>query len=229
MNLQALLEHVGEQRFESASRWAWRTAAGTGASRQGAEHWPDDLAQVPHELEQLVWRRDDATWAERVGLAFALYRKMPCYTNLMYARHHVSKWDAEASERFWGEYRRLIGDDDDRLADPVAYSLWCDYFEDTATVERAWHEIARPAALTDRGLERVLDMAGPVPFGLKAPLYERFVADRRWHQAIFRSLLHSGFEYYGDLDGEAARRLLSRLDLPQTTEGLAELKQKLGL
>jgi hypothetical protein len=68
-----------------------------------------------------------------------------------------------------------------------------------------------------------------VPFSRKAPLYERLAADKRWHPFIFRSLLHSAFDVYGDLDKKAARRLLAQLSLARETAGLDELKQKLDL
>jgi hypothetical protein len=231
MRLQELIDHVGEPLFEQARRWAWETAAGTGTSRDATREnqWPADVADVPHELEDLVWSRGDAPWVDRVALAFELYREMPCYANLMYVQHHLSEWDEDATRLFWNEYRSLVSDPDGRLADPIAYSLWCDYFEDTTTVKAAWQEIARPDELSELGLERVLDVAGPVPFHLKVALYMQLVVDKRWHLPIFRSLLHSGFDVCGDLDADAARDLLARLDLPAGTEGLDDLKLKLQL
>jgi hypothetical protein len=154
MRLQDLIDHVGEPMFEEARRWAWQTAAGTGI---GVSPWPNKVNDVPHELEDLIWLRGDGTWLERVALAFELYRTMPCYANLMYIQHHHNDWNDDARRLFWNEYRSLVGDPDDRLADPVAYSLWCDYFEDPEIVEEAWQEIARRAELSERGLQRVLD------------------------------------------------------------------------
>lgn len=226
--LWPLADHVGGLLFEDACRWAWRTAAGTGKSGAAVERWPDRVADVPHELGELVWWRGTAPWSERVALALALYRQMPCYANTTDA-HSLAEWDGETRRGFWAEYRRLISDEDDRLADPITYALWCGYFEDSATVEEAWCELAQPALLTTRGLERLLDRAGPVPYRLKAPLYEQLVADRRWHTAIFRSLLYSGFDFFGDLDPKAARLLLGRLELADTTEGLTALKRKLRM
>ena len=46
--------------------------------------------------------------------------------------------------------------------------------------------------------------------------------------AIFRSLLGSAFDVYGDVDRDVARRVLARLDLPKSTNDLTELKRKLG-
>lgn len=225
--LHELVEAVGEDRFARACEWAWATAAGTGRSStyDADSKWPTEVTDVPHELEDLVW--DQGSWTERLELAFALYREMPCYATLMYMRHHFSEWDDEAMKRFWDEYRSLLSQDDDRLADPVSYSLWCNYFEDPASVEAAWSALTPPGPLFERGMQRVLEVSGPVPYELKAPLYDRLVGDRRWHPFIFRSLMASAFDAFGQIDAKAARKVLARLSLARTTPGLEELTQKL--
>ena len=159
--------------------------------------------------------------------AFDVYREMPCYATLMYMRHYFFEWDEDARRRFWEEYRSLLSDDDDRLADPIAYSLWCDYFEDPASVEEAWTAVASPGAVSELGLRRVLDVSGPVPYHLKVPIYERLIGSKHWHPFIFRSLLDSAFDVYGQIDAKAARKLLDKLSLSKATEGLNELREKL--
>jgi hypothetical protein len=227
--LRDLIARVGEERFRRACEWAWATAAGTGRSRgddRGAG-WPNDIPDVPHDLSDPIWEGGEESWIERVALAFELYREMPCYATLMYMRHSFFEWDEVARQRFWDEYRSLLSDDDDRLADPISYSLWCDYFEDPASVEEAWTAVASPGAVSERGLERLLDVSGPVPYELKAPVYERLVGSTHWHPFIFRSLLYSAFDFYGQIDAKTARQLLGRLSLPEPTEGLDELREKL--
>ena len=233
MELRDLIDHVGEERFAAAREWAWGTAATTG---QGGQVEPASTGvrplykpqDVPHDLEDLVWTAGEASWVDRVALAFELYRQMPCYATLMYTTGYYPQWDRQARQLFWNEYRTLISDPDDRLAEPVAYSLWCDYFENPETVHKAWSEIARPDVLTERGLERVLDVSGPVPFRLKRALYDELVADERWHPFIFRSLLHSAFDVFGDVEIEAGRRLLAQLSVPEDAPGLRELRDKLA-
>lgn len=228
-DIRDLIASVGEERFRRACEWAWATAAGTG--RSGEEdldaRWPRDVVDVPHDLADAVWEEGEASWMERVALAFELYREVPCYATLMYMRHYFSDWDPAARRRFWDEYRALLSDEDDRLADPIAYSVWCDYFEDPASVEEAWTAVASPGAVSERGLRRVLDVSGPVPYDLKVPVYERLVGSTHWHPFIFRSLLYSAFDVYGQIDARAARKLLDKLSLSKTTEGLEELRQKL--
>lgn len=189
--------------------------------------WPPFVTDVPHDLAAPLWDQGDSASLERVRLFWALYRELPCYAHFMYAKSHLGAWDGETRPAFWHEYRAVVSDPDERLADPATYALWCDYFEDLDTVAEAWTEIAQPDALSERGLQRLLAIAGPVPFDLKQSLYERLAEDQRWHVQIFRSLSHSAFDYYGDLDAGAARGLLRRLDLPPDTEGLREMQQRL--
>lgn len=225
--IDKLVAAVGEDRFARACEWAWATAAGTGRSSEDDTdtRWPRDVTDVPHELEDLVW--DEGPWTERLELAFELYREMPCYATLMYTRHHFPDWDDDAMKRFWDEYRSLLSHDDDRLADPVSYSLWCNYFEDPDSVEAAWSALTSPGRLFERGMQRVLEVSGPVPYELKAPVYDRLVKDRSWHPFIFRSLLASAFDVFGKIDAKAARKVLARLSLARTTPGLVELTQEL--
>ena len=156
--MDGLIAAVGEERFRDAQEWAWATAAGTGRSLRssGDDEWPAGIVDVPHDLSDLIWDKSEEPWLARLELAFELYRQMPCYATLMYMPH--KEWDDEAKGRFWDEYRSLLSDDDDRLADPVAYSLWCDYFEDPDTVEEAWLALASPGSVSDRGLERMLEV-----------------------------------------------------------------------
>jgi hypothetical protein len=62
---------------------------------------------------------------------------------------------------------------------------------------------------------------------LKVPIYERLVESTHWHPFIFRSLLYSAFDVYGQIDAKVARMLLENLSLSKTTEGLYELREKL--
>ncbi len=220
---------VGEARFSDACEWAWKTAAGTGLRSQGRVEWPDGLNEVPHDAEEMVWTGERPALDE-AALAFALYRRMPCYANLMYIRAALSDGSRgePAKAFFWREYRDLVSDPDDRLADPVAYSLWCDYYENPDEVREAWTETAFHPKTSQRGLERILNHSGPVPFPFKASLYEQLIAEPRWHPFIFTSLFNSRFDYFGKIDIEAARHFLSRLQLPADTERLADLTQELA-
>jgi hypothetical protein len=169
-----LLEQVGAERYAAAREQAWRTAAGTGRS-QGPRSIPafaagdEQLGAVVSELADVTWYAHDRPDPERLGLSLALYREMPSYAVLMYGTGPYREFDGETRKRFWEAYRALLADADDRLADPISYSLWCDYFEDAEIVQDAWNGI-NPDTLAPRGLRRLLEVAGPVPWARKAPV-----------------------------------------------------------
>ena len=109
-----------------------------------------------------------------------LYREMPCYAIPFEIGLNRDELVSRADKDFLGdEYRRLICEDDDRLADPVCYWLWCHDFEDAEAVSDLWARLSAPGALTTRGQERLLGMSGTVPWDLKAALYERLIADSK--------------------------------------------------
>jgi hypothetical protein len=218
--LRRLIGRLGPEAYEAARVHAWQSAAatGTGAGREPAD-------EVLHELAGLI-ADVGLSDRQRVGLFVFLYREMPSYVVLMYTGHVYPDLGPEARAAFWAAYRALLEEDDDRLAAPVAYSLWCNYFEDDATVDEAWGVLTEPP-LGRRATERLLEAAGPVPWRLKAPLYERLLPDPSWHPHLFQSLRWSHHDVYGQIDPGPALRLLNRLRLPGTTEGLSELRQAL--
>lgn len=189
--------------------------------------WPDDLADVPHEIDELLWYEGDAPADRRMAVALELYRAMPCYANLMGLKLVFDDLPQDVRERMWAEFRTLLAQPDERLAEPLAYSLFVDFYEDPATVDEAWAETGAADPREPRRLERVLESSGPVPFTLKERLYERLVDDPRWHPHLFRSLLRSAIDTYGDLDERKARNWLQRLDLAPDTPGLDALRAAL--
>ena len=227
MDVEPLIDAVGHDRFRSACEWAWRTAARTGEQLE-VEAWPDDLAQVPHELSDL-WDDLDVPLIERLHAAQELYRQMPCSGLLMYSKHAFSEFGADEFDAFWSDYRSFLEHDDDRLADPVAYSLWVDFFEDPEVVEQAWRESTNylEADGANRRIERVLRCSGPVPYRIKIDMYHRLALDHRWHDHIARGLVGSAFDTYGDIDPFAASSLLARLDVSDDLPGLIQLRRLL--
>ncbi|HEX2084285.1 MAG TPA: hypothetical protein VHF89_01270 [Solirubrobacteraceae bacterium] len=191
--------------------------------------WPDDLGDVPHEIDDLLWYEGDAPAQERMAVALELYRAMPCYANLMGIKLVYDDLPRDVRDTLWAEVRAHLAQPDDRLAEPVAYSLFVDFYEDPSTVHEAWAQTATTEPLEPRRIERVLDSSGPVPFALKEPLYAQLANEPRWHPHIFRSLVRSALDVYGDLDEERARGWLARLDLPPDTPGLDPLRAALKL
>jgi len=230
MNRRLLLDHVGENLYLRACEWAWATAAGTGKSIALGDRdasWPEEVVMIPHDLDEVLWSAGDALVAERLELALALYREMPCYATLMFLKDKFAGFGPPERERLWREYGGLLDQGDERLADPVSYSLWVDFFEDGGTVKEAWNALAEDPGATERRLDRILDTAGPVPWDLKARVYHRLLPQPRWHPAILKSLVHSKHDVFGEIDRAAARRILNRLEVSPRTEQLSELREAL--
>ena len=220
MDVEDLRRAIGPDRFDQACLQRRKSEDLLG-SRE------DPAADVPHELSDPMWFEGTLAAAERIDLLFAVYERMPGYALLMYTTGPFEDFTAQEKERFWAGYRALLEHPDPRLAEPVAYSLWVDYYESPATVAEAWRETSGQAGAWERRLERVLPAAGPVPYKLKAPLYDRLIADRRWHRPILDSLFNSTHDVYGKIDAANALQLLGRLELAAGTDGLKELEREL--
>ena len=207
---------VGQERYRDACAWAWR----------GAKTWPDDLGFVPHELSEL-WQLDELPLARRLDLALALYRAMPCYANTMYIKSFHGDFGPEERQMLWEAFRAALASVDEPLADPVAYVLLVDFFEDHASAGEAWHETTRQdVAPSARRLERVLAVAGPVPWAVKAPLLETLLGSLEWHRGVLRALESSAFSVCGEIEPRTARAWLDRLRLPPAE--LAGVRERLS-
>jgi len=231
--VRALAAQVGEERYQRAREEAWRTAGeifhldrgGQPATQTDADD--DAVELVPHELADWIWYDANLTVRERLDFALTLYRDMPSYANLMYVSMFFPKFETHVRTVFWDAYRALLGDADDRLANPVAYSLWVDYFEDAERAAEAWDEMTRSQP-SERSLKRLVPASGPVPYELKAPLYQQLALDQQSHEILFRGLFASQFDIYGKIDVVDATQLLYRVDLAPETQGLHELRVSLA-
>lgn len=221
-----LVGKVGPERYRAACERAWQTAAGTGRCG-GQRSWPGDLQAVPPEFAD-AWWDGGAPIGERLAAALRLYAEMPCYANTIALHGFYGEFGAAQRAALWEAYRAWLAGDDDRLADPVAHSLWIDFFEDAATVDEAWREVTRTDVVPwERRVERVLAVAGPVPWRAKAPLLDELAGDPRMQRAVFGALAGAAFDLLGDL-GPGASALLARLELPADTPDLAVLRARLA-
>ena len=189
----------------------------------GSRTFPGFNSSVPHQLSDLIWNNAYSS-SERLHLFFVMYAEMPCYGLLMYLNMNFGDFTDEAKAMLWAWMRETLASDDAALAPPLAYSLWCDFLEDPQTVEETWNALVHPLP-ADKTLQQILLHSGPVPYALKQELYDRLIRDEKWHSYIYRSLLHSNCDVYGDLDKEAARRILGRLRLSKETEYLEEFRE----
>ena len=216
MTLQDIIERVGEEEFLTACEEARQAAPTTG---HGASGFNSDL---PHDVSEWIWD-SDLSPLDKLALVFGVYEQMPCYSFFFCVIVHAYRGLSE-DERLvlWQYYARYLSSEDAALAEPAAYSLWCDVFESPARVQEAWNALVLNTN-NERLLRRVLIASGPVPFALKEALYSRLLPDRKWHPFIFRSLLHSRHDMYGDFDAGRARDVFQKLDLPPDTEHLDDL------
>jgi hypothetical protein len=226
MLFDELVATVGPQRFRAACEHAWQTAAGIGRCG-GQRSFAGDLQAVPREFADAWWDGDVAL-GERLDAALQLYAQMPCYANTIALHGFYGEFDAHQRDVLWDACRAWLAGADDRLADPIAHSLWVDFFEDAATVQDAWREVTRTdVAPWERRLARVLQVAGPVPWHVKAPVLEELSNDPRMHVAVFSALAGSAFDLLGELGADAGA-LLERLALPADTPDLAALRARLA-
>ncbi len=223
MNRSEIVNSIEEKRFVDACTKARDAACdpnfGSGQSQVKFN------SNVPHEISDLVWA-SQIPCQDKLDLIFQFYDEMPCYALLMYLKSYFDELSAQDRVVFWAWVRVQLASDDPAVGPPVAYALWCDFFEDPQTVEEAWGELVAPLP-SDEALQTILIHSGPVPFYLKKQIYSLLIGDSKWHYYIYRSLLHSQFDIYGKLEKQEAREFLARLDLPSDTEHLGKLKMKL--
>jgi hypothetical protein len=224
MDLSALRDEVGPERFDAACDWAWRTAPDHVHPRLD---WPDDLGWVPHDLDSLIWDAQLPA-AQRLPTALALYRRMPCYWNAVTPYNHLRDLSAAELDAYWAEARALLDGEDDALADPLAYTLWCEWFENQETCADAWERLTDVEA-PPRRLHRVLAVSGPVPHALKRDLLWWFTGEGPdGHRAVAEALVHGAFDYYGRLDVPDATALLRVLEGVDDVRGIDELRDRVA-
>jgi len=168
MTRSELIDLVGRERYLAACAAARADAARPDYGRGAGA----DVA-LPHEIEEHIWWEPEP-WREKIALLFALYDEMPSYGHLMYAEHHYREFGAEDRAAWWQAVRARLGSEDAALRQPLQYALWCGFFEDAELVGKAWAALTGPDA-APAVLQAALRASGPVPWPLKAALYERLL------------------------------------------------------
>jgi hypothetical protein len=229
MDRNEIIRTLGEGRFKKACATARKKALDPhyGRSEQEDAFDPEDCLEpdVAHQIVDLI-EHDPQPLASKLALALQLYDEMPCYALIFYVKCCVVELSQDDRTAFWTWVRARLESADPTLPPPLAYSLWCDYFEDGQIVEEAWTSLVSPLP-SEQALQTLLVHSGPVPFALKKKVYALLIGTPRWHYYVFRSLLHSQFDVFGSIEPQEAWSLLEKLDLPEETESLGELKEKL--
>ncbi|MGQ4354899.1 hypothetical protein [Streptomyces drozdowiczii] len=224
---------------EEAAR-QWLADQGVSQVRDGwvSDEKPDALLtanQVAHSWAGDVFAEDlDA--ADQLRLAFGLLDLLDEYWVTCEIR--FANEDEEGplpADVLWDGYRQRL--EADRDVEAVTYSLWVDWFEDHTTSATAFAEtlgndidrvVAEASEAPLRRARRVLECSGPVRWTVKELTYRTAMRLPALHTAVFRGLLTSFHDVYGDLEPAAALALLDRLDLPADTRHLAELHHVLA-
>lgn len=226
--------------MEDARRWL----AEHGVVQVGADEWADGEApdgrltanEVAHSWAGDVFADERLDMAKQVRLAFGLLDLLEDYWVTCEIRFaHLGPDGPLPTQVLWDGYRRRL--ESPRAADAVTYSLWVDWFEDPNTAETAFAEVlgqdvrrlvtGAPTPLLRRA-RRVLECSGPVLWRTKQPAYRAAARCPALYEALFKGLLSSYHDLYGDLEPDAALELLAALDLPANTKHLGELRTVLA-
>jgi hypothetical protein len=191
--------------------------------------------QLPSKTWTLLDEISDKVWyskmevADKISLGFQLYEKFPSYYHFLVPFYHgVRNKEISLTDHkkiIWEHFVKYLASEA-FYADPVSYVLWVEFFEDTTTVRDTWQGLLNTGH-NKKLLLAMLEIAGPVPFDLKEHCYKLLITDKGSHEAIFNSLLHSAFEYYGNIDNRKASIILARLNVDTKTENYKLLKDKL--
>jgi hypothetical protein len=211
--IDTLVALVGVEAFDAACEQAMSVPNETIAS------------DVPHDLSDRLWFEGEEPPDERLATAVELYWRMPCYANLMYWPY--GEFDQPTRAQMWDAFREFLADPRDAVAEPAAYRLWVDYFEDITTVDRAWREVSGPQEPRRPRLVRVVAASGPVPWTLKESLYEQLAAEGGWDEPLVAGLYGSCIDIYGSLERTPALRILRRLRAPEDSQVYAILARAL--
>jgi hypothetical protein len=223
-----------------AGRWL----ADRGVTQVGDGEWSDSAIpgrrlsanEIAHSWVGQVFSDEDLNPSGQLRLAFGLLDLLDDYWVTCEIRFVDRGPDGPLpAELLWNGYRQRL--EAVREAEAVTYSLWADWFEDRDTAEAAFAEVlghdagqllpGASAALLRRA-RRVMECSGPVPWSAKQATYGRAAQVPALHLALFRGLLASYHDFYGDLEPAPALALLAKLDLPADTAHLAELRSALA-
>ncbi|MGF6887239.1 hypothetical protein ABIA39_004374 [Nocardia sp. GAS34] len=205
--------------MEEARRWL----AAEGVLRVGDDLWLSEGRQVSTNDVAHEWAADmvndpDLDESGRLRLGFGLLDLLGDYQVTWEIGVMIAgTTDQLVHQALWREYRSRLKAPGD--AEAITYSLWVDWFEDRTTVATAFAQVlgddtgklhSGDAALLRRA-RRVLEISGPVPWRLKEPVYLTAVEVPELQRALFKGLLTSYHDVYGNLEPEPALRLLARL------------------
>lgn len=222
MDIEYFIQKVDKQEFQKAANRALYTAKNWEIESKNTNLDDVDIQSDYHLITDLIeiLFNSKIERKKRIDLLFELYRLCPSFTVIddLYVNYWNKLFELEKN-LFWKHVINILNSEKKYLKEPIIYALCCDFFEGAETVTESWNALITKDA-TDEVLKTVLINAGPVPFYLKKELYHRLMGSKYWHKYIFKSLLHSEFDHYGDIDKEEALKIINKLNIPKNTEHL---------
>jgi hypothetical protein len=207
MTKAEIIAIVGKDVFEAAADLSLEAADSAYGAVLSAPRLPG--SDLLHRIADLIWD-GPYPWADKIGLLFDVYDEMPGYGHLMYVTHHYARFSKSDRLLWWRKVIERLDAAVPAIANPLGYSLWCDFFEDPDRVEEAWGHLTQGHP-SEGVLRAALKASGPVRYAMKRRLYEQLNTDPKWHEWILESLRASASDVYGDIDRIDARRWLDRL------------------
>ncbi|AWZ06316.1 MULTISPECIES: hypothetical protein [unclassified Streptomyces] len=229
---------------ELALRWL----AEDGLTRDGDGAWwyvdaPGEPAEATSTADIaetwgfLVFEDERLGPADRVRVALGLMDLVGSHVLVHRPIHraHLGPAGPLPVEVLWEGFRRRLeaGPEPEAVTD----ALWLDWFEHGQSADAAFTAVLgqdahRIRADAPEGLllraRRVLACSGPVPWATKEPAYRAAAQVPELRPAVFRAVLGSYHDLYGNLEPAAALALLDSLRLPPATAHLAALRTVLA-
>ena len=227
--LHSILQHhaLTPEQVEELSQRVKASAVYCGNSRLNQPLASDDWNLVDDMADQLWYGSYELD--DKIFIGFQLFELFPSYWHTLtpyYDRVREKALSSKQKEMIWQKFVQYLADEA-YYADPVGYVLWVDFFEDAETVRETWQGLTSYNRRKE-SLRKLVESAGPVPFGLKEPIYRAMLKDQRNHPSLLRSLLASAYDVYGQIDVKKARRIVAKLKVDKTTEDFRLLTEKLA-
>jgi hypothetical protein len=200
-----LIKQFGGSSFEDVVARVWRRA-----SSKGGEETSQQDYEILSDIVDYIFK-SDIDDLKKIDLFFELYEEIPSYT--LISECSISYWplSPHATSKYWERYRNLLNSDNDDLCWALEYHLWSGHFEGTE-VEDAWNALTKDLS-RKKAIYRILRVSGPVPFELKNNLYDSLIQYREYHPSIYKGIVGSAFDVYGDGTQDQLIPVLDKLDL----------------
>jgi hypothetical protein len=218
---------LGEAELQKLSN-ATKTLAISFGEKDSYKQLSSEAWDLLDDISEQVWTSTIPT-AEKISLGFQLYDLFPSYYHFLVPFYRLIRdnkiSDTKQKDIIWKRFMKYLVAEN-HYANPVAYVLWVEFFEDHATARESWQGLLNNYE-DSKSLLRLLEISGPVPYDLKETVYNSLLDDEKTHDPIFRSLLHSAYDVFGQIDKTKALDVLAKLNVDTNTGNYRLLMDKL--